>query len=156
MAELKRLWRWERFEPDLGDNRELERPFFLEIAVGLTKLQLQELRDALDQSRERPVPEGVSPAEAHAAVLAELLEPYVRLGAEPLHANGKQVQSLGEYLALCAQLVDTANLMEVMLAVRQANSMSGEKSLFFERLSGGFTSMGSPRNGKAGNQRAAP
>lgn len=43
MPNLTRTYRWERFEPHLGDNLELppERRFYLEVASGLTKEQLE-------------------------------------------------------------------------------------------------------------------
>ena len=145
MATLERLYRWERFAPDIGNNRELEQPFYLELAVGLTKEQMTELR--------AKVTEAMSPDDRDVR-LAEALSAYVRLGAEPLLIDGKPVSTLQEYFATCATLVNAANLLEVPRAFAEANSFGGMSEVFFERLSGGFTSTAAQSNGKAGRQRA--
>ncbi len=40
--DFTRLWHWQRFEPNLGDNLEVPEParLYLEVAVGLTKVEL--------------------------------------------------------------------------------------------------------------------
>lgn len=166
MANLSNLIRWQRFEPDLGENRTLPKPFYLEVAVGLTKPELLQLGEAIDApvlpSREDGAPEP-SPEEVEAALVAKAdklavaLAPWVRFGSEPLAINGEPVTTLTQLLRLYIRAASGAvGLLEVPMALRWFNGAGGGTTqLFFERLSGGFVSTTQPSNGKAGSQRAA-
>ncbi len=160
MPEFKSLIRWERFEPDLGSNRELEPKarFYVELAVGATKEQLRDIAAQVDLVFDPPAPapvEGKAPPTERpspAAGLAKLFEPWIRLGKESLVVDGKPVTSLAEYFGLFDQVINTNNLIELPRAFGMYNSVNGARELFFERLSGGSTSTArQPKN----TQRAA-
>lgn len=153
MAELKRTFRWQPYVPEIGENRDLEKPFFLEVAVGLTREKVDELArlgselmgkkyepDSLDQQLDD---------------LTKMFEPFVRLGAEPLLVNGEAVKDLRGYLALCAKMPDLVNILELPMAVRMANTLGGTQELFFERLSGGFSIIRNRTAAKKESQGAA-
>lgn len=175
MPTLERLFRWERFEPDLGNNRELppKARFYVEIAVGLTKERLRDLGEkwvaawpnpkaievavvvdevvATDLTPAEPLPLGPPRAERLAAVFANI----IRMGKEPLSFEGKPITTLAEYFELCGTLSNVLNLIELQRALIEANGVTGMQELFFERLSGGFTSTGGRNIGPAGSQTAA-
>jgi len=124
--------RWERYVPDLGDNRTLERPFFLLVRGGLTEAQLQEHGEKLRSLDGTP--------ESAARALADV----VRLGDEPLTLDGQAVTTLEEYV----RAVWTASRFDVWLelvrAVAWHNSLEGRRALFSARLSGGWASTPAP------------
>lgn len=155
MAEISRTFRWQRFVPDLGDNRDLPKPFYLEVAVGITREQLDQLLAAGKELHEKAYVDG--PAGVVAAVddLAKMLSPFIRMGKEPLVVDGKTVASLRDYLELCASMPNLVNALELPMAVRFCNQLGGDQELFFERLSGGFSSTPAPNGARAGSQGAA-
>lgn len=153
MAELKRTFRWQEYKPDIGENRELEKPFALEVAVGLTKEKLDELLALGKRITEKLYAQGS--LDEQLDDLTKMLEPFVRLGPEPLIVNGARVEDLRGYLKLCASMPDLVNMLEVPMAVRMVNSLGGPQELFFERLSGGFSTTRSRSAAKAGSQGAA-
>ena len=61
MPSLTRSFRWERFVPDLGENRELAKPFFLEIASGLSILERKDAVDAIHVAQWSSYADGMSP-----------------------------------------------------------------------------------------------
>lgn len=157
MANLETLIRYQRFAPDLGANRELEKPFFVELAVGMTKLQLKALADTVDTVDEKATGMGDEEYLEHAVKkMADALAPYVKMGTEPLVVNGKRIETLSELLTLYATLASgPAAMLELSTALRWFNSIGGATALFFERLSGGSVST-TPRSGaQGGKQRAA-
>jgi hypothetical protein len=152
MANLDNLIRWQKFLPDLGENRSLKKPFYVLLAVGLSKLDLQRLMDSLDALKPKPPAEGDAPApevsEEQAAneaaeKLAAALAPFVKLGSEPLVVNGENIDSLAKLLKLYAQLpAGGAATLELAWALRYFNGIGGQSELFFERLSGGVAGTG--------------
>lgn len=190
MPNLTRTYRWERFEPHLGDNLELppERRFYLEVASGLTKEQLAKFElDAktkilTDEAVAKHAPEKerlleLEKAGAPAAEIAEglarwvddvdrsitdclvehfikVLEPVVRLGAEPLTVDGRAITTLAEYLRLITEVRGRYNLTELSSMVHWYNSREGSAELFYERLSGGGASTLARKTGATGSQRA--
>lgn len=136
MANLTRTWRWERFDPDLGENRSLPEAqrFSLEVASGLTAAQLQDVFKAIASVSEAA--EGDVPA-----VYSQALETVVRVKAPPpgqLHTiAGKPIATLKDYIDVILGMAGVYNVRELALAVREFNSISGTERLFWARQSGG-------------------
>lgn len=133
MANLTRTHRWARYVPDLGDNRELERPFFLRVASGLT---LEELAAFEQQLVDLGMIGGEGVA-TFANRLAAWLQPYVLMGEEPLSVKGQPVASLAEYLALTLSVAGHDALIELFTVVRDYNSVGPKAQLFSGPPSGG-------------------
>lgn len=145
MPDLKRMWRWHRWEPGLGGNLELEptKRFWLELAVGLSKVE----KDALGQVRASAVPEGLEGDALAAAVKAseaeyeaawiKNLEPFVRLGTEPLSVEGVPVKTLGDYVALLFRQPGLLDWSELISTLMHLNGAAGATEVFAARLSGG-------------------
>jgi len=135
MADLKRTYRWERYTPDLGDNREQPegQRLELDVASALTGEQLAQydaaVRDAFEAAKQTPV--------ELPALLAAAFAPYVRLvGSHTV--EGKPVTNLGEYLGVVTSLSGVYNLRELAQVVRDFNSVGGTGELFSQRHSGGL------------------
>lgn len=162
MPDLKRMFEWRRWEPGLGGNRELpvNARFYFELGVGLTKVEIRALDKAIhadvDLSDERKAIEELGATEMtgeekeaalvvivakvdakKAAHLAAALEPYVRMGAEPLRLNGVDIKTVGDYLAAVASEEGEFHATELVQALRNLNKIEGTRELFSERLSGG-------------------
>jgi hypothetical protein len=156
MPKLDNLIRWQEYKPDIGANRESERPFVLLLAVGLTKTDLAKLGEVSDApllpERAPGAPE-VTPEELEAAVakrveaLAAALNHFVKLGPEPLFVGGEAVDSLQKLLMLYTRLAGGAvAMLEVVTALRWFNTAGGTVELFYARLSGGpVTTTGAKR-----------
>ena len=168
MADFGALSRWEKFAPDIGDNR--QRPagerLWLEIKSSMTRLELiafeRALKDTQTARRERAeayvaalraVKDGGPPPDADAyqadmesAMLTgylAALSPACRLvGTHTL--GGSPVATLAEYVAAVATLSDGYNLLELPAAVKDANSVGGATQLFSERRSGGWAGTPAP------------
>ncbi len=158
MANLDNLIRWQRFEPDIGENRQQKRPFYVKLAVGLTKPDLKRLSEAVeDRSAPRaddapPLTDDETQAalEQRAEKLAAALSEFVRLGDEPLTVNGEAIDTLPKLLKLYARIAGgSVAMLELSMALRWFNTAGGQTQLFFGRLSGGFAST------EAEDQRAA-
>lgn len=149
MADLTRTHRWLRYVPDLGDNRELAAPFYVEVASGLTKVQLSDYHAAL-----RAWGETKHELEAFAAATTELLTPYVRMGREPLSVQGRRVLDLGAYIALGMEVMGESPVLELLRVVREYNELGGPKVLFSAPPSGGTSSTPAPSTGRAGEPMA--
>lgn len=128
MATLN-VWHWERYVPTLGENKTLEKPFYLEVKAGISKAELSALMEGLDKS---------NTPDNWVAVFGD----FVRFGSESLEVNGKPVKDLKEYVELAFEQANTELLSEMAVAVYWHNSVRGNKETFFARLSGGnvFTS----------------
>lgn len=165
------LSHWERFEPRIGPNHSLppgER-FFLEVACGLSKVQLKAVIRALDFSKlpldVKAIAADVQTAKADDETAAEALQrlteermaalcveqlarewsPFVRVGA-PGHTFGeKPIATLKDYLEAIIQQAGQFNVIELSKIIAQLNSVNGVQALFFERLSGGPISTVAPR-----------
>lgn len=134
MPSLTRLFTWQRWEPALGENLELEsaKRFWLQLAVGLTLPERDGLAASLDAK-----PEG-KPEWQH---WADVLSPWVRFGSEPLRVNDRDVKTLAELMEVAAgQLGAGGHLAQDLLGqLLYWNSYRGAREVFSERLSGGST-----------------
>lgn len=175
MADLKLNRRWERYAPELDGNDALERPFFFELACGLTRAELRKLDDDVKQKlseRTRVAVEQLGPPPDDASetwaeqfadkvltaqieAVAEVIEPFVRLGSEPLTIAGKPIKTVREYLDAVAVVADQEALLEPLRALRRYNTLEGRQQLFSKRLSGGASSTRGPSAAKGSSQRAA-
>lgn len=154
MANLTRLFRWEKFVPDLGDNKEQPKPFFLEVASGLSIIERQDVGNALKVAMEELKDDFTT--DAYAARAAVALQDVVRMGPEPLTVKGAPVASLEEYFRLVLPFPGAPNWFEVLRAVTDSNSSEGAKALFFARHSGGSVGTPAPSAAKDGEVTAAP
>lgn len=138
MPDLKRLWSWARFEPSIGDNLELPvgKRFFLELAVGLTKVEL----DAWQADLKAAVED--KPDATFHGRLARAYERFVRLGSEPLSLNGQPIATLEEYFAALWEQPGAFLLQELGQQLVWLNSFDGARGLFSVRHSGGSISTG--------------
>lgn len=146
MADLTRTYRWERFIPNLGDNRDQPRPFYLELASGLTKEQLAVFAEGFQKMDTK---EGLDGLSAHYA-------PFVRMGEEPLVFAGKAYPTLRDYFELLFSMAGGFNSLELTHTLADFNSAAGTRRLFFERLSGGSPGTGNPNSAPSATRRAAP
>lgn len=157
------LFHWERYEPRLGENHNLpvEQRFFLEVACGLTKMQLKACTRALDFSalrldaaavvEEAKASKGEDETHEEAlqrvgeqrmgelcvAQLAEKWGPFVRVGPGKHTLDGKPVATLKDYLSAVIAQPGRFNVIELSKVLAQLNSVTGTHALFSERLSGG-------------------
>lgn len=124
---------WVQYVPNLGENRSLEKPFFLEVKASLTKAQYAEYLERLHAWRQS---DGGESAEGIEPVFADL----VRMGTEALTVDGRPVATLRDYLELVAQQRGADLLYELIGAIAWHNSVEGVGKTFSERLSGGWFS----------------
>ena len=162
MANFETLHSWERWAPNIGDNRKREAPaLFLELATGLTAAQLAgvgkrigDLSKVADPAFETP--EGSTAEERSAAFDAEMarfladvravyvdaLGPFVRVEGGPHSVAGQPLATLCDYVALVQQRADLGfpALKELQSALTKFNSFEGPDELFSLRSSGGARS----------------
>lgn len=126
------LTQWDRYYPDIGDNRQLPEAqrVYLEVERGLSVRQregfLRNLNEALS---------GDDAELVHR--LAAVLSQHVRFGAEALQWEGGSVTTLEGYVRLvCFELGLQRYSTELLSLVPVANSLSGEAAGFFVRPSG--------------------
>lgn len=169
------LLHFERFEPRIGDNHSLppERRLFLEVACGITKMQLKAVKRALDFTSLRPdfeaatveakaskaadeteteALERVVEAQMAALIVAHLAKewgPFVRVGAGQHTLDGRPVVALKDYLGAVINQPGRFNVIELAKVIAQLNSVTGTHALFSERLSGGPISTVAPSNDAA-------
>ena len=132
------LTKWEKYYPDIGNNRELpaEERVWLEVERGLSPRARQGFYAQVDDALEAPVVEG-SPSLAHR--VAGVLSMHVRYGVEPLKHEGGEVVDLEGYFSLCFELMNRGQrgpFGDLMSLVMKANSFSKEDADFFEPPSG--------------------
>lgn len=158
MANLNGVTRWQKYVPNIGENLSLERPFYVEVLVGITKAQLRQVEEA--QKSMPPPPEGATEEqllEADLSHLDKVLSPFVRMGAESLHVGDRHIRTLHELLKLYSEMADGQHAMlELSAAVAWFNSAGGRTQDFYARLSGGSASTPFPRSGSGRSQRAVP
>lgn len=137
MASLSRVWRWEKWAPDIGENLSLPdaEQLKLEVASGMTPAEFGEWTERLRELGARV--EGLSDMAPIRAAYLEVLSPYVRVVGEHEIA-GKPVTNLGEYLAVVMEAIGAAPLHELFSAVRELNSVEGVQALFSARRAGGM------------------
>lgn len=164
MPDLTNTVRWVEYVPDLLGNRDAPvtahgGPFYFLLHGSMSKEQLRALEDRIGERIRtfEPLPDDATEeqkaaraAEFEAEVVeryAQALEKFIRLGDEPLTVDGRRIDSLKAYLELTMgeRLVGAGAFLEVVGALRAANTLSGQTSFSSGRLSGGFTSTGRRR-----------
>lgn len=177
-----RSWSWERFVPNLGENRILApaQQLVLELGVGLTHVELDAFRKGVERAYEVVVEHSpgakaaalkrrsersdeekalVAAAEAvqldaMAGALAEAWAPYARMGPGQHAINGKPLASLRDYLRVGFEQRGLTLILEVQEEVKARNSVEGSIALFSARRSGGSASTAAPSSGATGHQTA--
>lgn len=152
MADLQRTYRWLRYVPDLGDNRELPKPFFLELTSGLTTVEMVEFHRRVSEWGKAKH----ETLEDFVEATFRLLEPHVRMGKEPLSLRGKPVPTLKDFVALGLEVLGESPVLELLRVVREYNELGGPKVLFFGPPSGGSTTTPSPSVEKDVGQTGGP
>lgn len=120
---------WVRYVPNLGENRTLDAPFYLEVKASLTKAQYADYLEKFQAADKES-----------AEALEGAFGGIVRMGTEALSVDGKPVSTLREYLELVAQQKGAELLFELVGAITWYNSVEGAGKTFSERLSGGWFS----------------
>jgi len=164
MANFERLFHWESFTPNLGNNRELlADQLTLEIAVGMTKVELVSFLKGPVTAR-GPIEAAVVGDEAAAEVktkqnddayvarLAEAWAPFVRLGPGNHSVNGKPLTGLTDYLGTVLEQPGIFNFIELQQEVTRLNSVEGTRALFSAPPAGGFISTVPKSSAPAGSQ----
>ena len=111
-------WRWALYAPSIGNNKELERPFYLRLKADLPQGRLDEFFQKLRQGGE----------DWHQA-----FDGLVEMGDEPLSLDGRPIEDVQSYLQAIAT---TPLLHELVGALQFHNSLNGVAASFSERLSG--------------------
>lgn len=160
MANLTRTWSWEKWVPPLGDNPG-NKPFYLELASGLTKEQLSGFQDGFSKAMEPPPEVEGDRWRAWAEQLAGAFGHAVRLGAEPLRLVDEQgavafeVKALADFFLLLLQGPRTV-LFELSRALVTYNTLGGQVELFYARHSGGTGTTPAPSVVKDEGQTGGP
>ncbi len=141
--ELTRLWHWQKFFPNVGNNLELREQdqLYLEVAVGLSKVELKRLSEAIGDL------EGLT-FEAGAKQLADAWRPFVRLAPGAHTLEGKPLASIDDYIGAVITQPGLFNLMELSAEAGRLNSIRGTQALFSQRLAGGGASTSKPSTAK--------
>lgn len=126
------LTQWERYYPDIGNNRslppgervwlEVERGLSTRVREGFTK-QLTEVFATAE-------------AEGFFHRLTAVLSEHLRFGSEPLRHEGGEVTTLEGYVELVFDLGNQRYTDDLLSLVRRANSFGKQDADFFERPSG--------------------
>lgn len=139
MTTLK-LTKWEKYFPDIGNNRELpaEKRVYLEVERGISTRARQGFYVALNEVLKSPgeAQEG-APSFAHR--VAGALSMHVKYGSEPLKHEEGEVTTLEQYVELVALQFERGQRQcyeDLIALVGKANSFSQEDADFFERPSG--------------------
>jgi hypothetical protein len=149
---LTRTFRWERFEPNLGENLELpeEKRFFLLISSGLSKVAMAELSGRFEDLQKRLASEEMT-EESLIDALEAVYNGTIKVG-EPSTIDGKKVDTFRDYLAVVVGVTGLYSWLELFTALRDFNSYSGTRALFYARRSGGISSI--PAQSAAKNESA--
>jgi hypothetical protein len=151
---LLSVTRWEKYVPDLPGNRNAPQPFHFELHATMTKEQSRALRQSLEPLETSDKPQ--TPEEQRIAKVeryAKALEPYVKLGPNPLSMDEKPISNIHDYLDAMSRLEFEGYFHEMGWALQRINSVEGLTAFFSERLSGGFTTTAA-QNKEAATQRA--
>jgi hypothetical protein len=167
MPDLTNTTRWVEYVPDLLGNRACERPFYFEVSGSLSRAQLDALRAAVSKrSALDPPGEGATDEAVKAyreatrlelvARYATALEPFIRLGDEPLTVEGVAIKTLADYLDFAtSKLTGLATFTEPWQALLAANTMDARTPFFSAQLSGGFTFTTGQNTARAGAKTAS-
>lgn len=125
------LTQWERYYPDVGNNRVLpkEGRVYLEVERGLSTRQ----REAFAKSLQEVT---ANAGEGFAHRLTACLSQHIRYGMEALQHEDGEVTTLEGYVTLLLEREYRRYLEELIGLVGKANSFSAEDASFFERPSG--------------------
>ncbi len=172
MAALDSIHTWERWAPNIGDNRKRTPPvLFLELATGLTAAQLAgvgaKLRELGKLELVFPDTADMTPEQVEAgrrealegfkasvrAVWVEALAPYVRVEGGPHTVQGLPLATLEDYVKLVQTRADFgfAALQALREALDSFNGFEGPDELFSPRSSGGARSTDARRTEPAGS-----
>ena len=148
MANLERLAHWEPFAPNLGNNLELapEQQFGLEIACGVTKLEVMGFVEALGRAAE------LGNDSAMCTALASAWGPFVRVAPGQHSINGVTIATLADYLGVVSEQPGLYSLLELHREMRRLNSVTGTRALFSGPPAGGATSTVRPSVAPAESQ----
>jgi hypothetical protein len=126
------LTQWEKYFPDIGNNRSLPaaQRVYLEVERGLSS----RARDGFY----RALADVFATAETEGFLhrLAAVLSTHVRFGSEPLKHEGGEVATLEQYVELVFDLGHQRYTDDLLGLVRRANSFGKQDADFFERPSG--------------------
>lgn len=136
MADLKSASRWEKYVPNIGENRDLPKPFHLRIRSNLTRVELGEYLQRYEAYAAK------KEHQDEAAEFAAVFEGVVEMGDEPLSIRGQPVEGLRGYFGVLLGLTGVDLVLELVEEVARRNSVKGTQELFFERLSGGRSGTG--------------
>lgn len=135
--------RWRRLVPDIGDNQKAPKPFFLEVAEGVTNARMLEFREARKRFGEGATPKKgddgklVHPTrESLVPLMKAVVEGLVRFGDEPLKINGQPIQTIDDYLLVVACSENFYLWFELEGTIDKLNSIAGGMELFWQRQSG--------------------
>jgi hypothetical protein len=161
MANLDSIHTWERWAPNIGDNRKRTPPaLFLELATGLTAAQLAgvgaKLRELTKLQLAFPDSAELTPEQVEAGrreaveafkaavrgVWVEALGAHVRVEGGPHTVQGQPLATLDDYVKLVQQRADFgfAALQALREALDSFNGFEGPDELFSPRSSGGARS----------------
>jgi hypothetical protein len=163
MANFDRLFHWETFAPNIGDNRALlSDQLTLELAVGLTKTELRRFQKGPNVLRDLKFEAiagspGVEEIEAGvwdkvADLLAVEWGQFVRLGPGSHSMNGKPIAALRDYLRFVLEQPGAYNVMEIVREVQRLNAVEGTRALFSAPPAGVTTSTSTAADGRGGSQ----
>lgn len=155
---FERLWHWQPWAPNLGNNLELpeDQQLTIDIGVGLTKVELREAMESVNKMTSpfaMPIAnaEGVfDEAATNEALLVKFeksademasgLSKFVRLGTGSHSINGKPLTNLRDYLRFCVEQPGAFGILELFREIAQLNSIDGTRALFLGPPAGGSTS----------------
>ena len=150
-------YKWVRYVPDIGNNRELETPLLLEVRTGLSRDELrawseavakaqQPVIDLFDSEPNAPEEKFLATKAATDAEMARVISENVRLvGTHTV--DGEPLETMAQYLAIVDRLATSAHAKELIRLVPHLNTLREEDALFSERLSGGLAT--TPRRSAA-------
>jgi hypothetical protein len=127
------LTQWDRYYPDIGNNRALPEGgrVWLEVERGLSTRQREGFKKALVEVF------GTVSEEGFTHRLAGLLSTHLRFGTEPLRHEDGEVTTLEGYVELVFNNRSNRRYTSELLGlVGKANSFDAEAASFFERPSG--------------------
>lgn len=150
------LFHWERFEPNIGDNRALpvDQRFFLEVACGLSKVEMKQAKRAIDFTSLSPnvaectalAQESKAEDETHAEALERVVfeqvnelsalkisdgwSRFFRMGTVSLTIDGKPIENLLGYMRCIIQQEGRYNVIEMAKTLARLNSVEGSRELF--------------------------
>ncbi len=161
MAQFEKAFHFERFVPNLGNNRALppHDQLALLLATGMTKVDLiafgKGLSEAFKAEPLEPPAAGLTP-EAHAEalatlrldrrseVLAEQWAPYAKLERGGHSIEGRAVSTLRDYVRALGEQRGMYGILELRTEVQRLNSIEGTAALFSDAPSGSSASTGDP------------